>query len=253
MMAQFDSADADTSGELTYEEWEAAFGGNTEKRVLRELFDELDIDKDGRLSVNEFLEGLSGKTLQSPRRQAFPPAHPSSPPTLSGSRSAGVASKALVDPGTATEVETQGEARRKATGATVSREETDTTLLLLEIKGQMAEMQSHITRVLEQQHQHSQELLMLRTQGLPSCKLGEDGGTAPSQGLTCEGGSASHHCHAPNSANGSLQGLRKDQAMADQVNVEVTPTGARQARPDVMGTMEMGDASRNGFPSEGRY
>jgi len=39
---------APTAEDLSYEELERAFGGNSEKQLLQELFDELDVDRNGR-------------------------------------------------------------------------------------------------------------------------------------------------------------------------------------------------------------
>jgi hypothetical protein len=52
----FHSIDADGSGEISFEEWEAGFGhDDVFSPHLRVLFDELDRDSDGLVSYQEFM------------------------------------------------------------------------------------------------------------------------------------------------------------------------------------------------------
>ena len=58
--AAFARADIDGSGDLTFDEWHLAFGGEggVEADVLRALFDEFDADQNGCVSLAEFQAGL---------------------------------------------------------------------------------------------------------------------------------------------------------------------------------------------------
>ena len=58
--AAFARADIDSSGDLTFDEWQLAFGGEegVEADVLRALFDEFDADQNGCVSIAEFQAGL---------------------------------------------------------------------------------------------------------------------------------------------------------------------------------------------------
>lgn len=54
--AFFGLADADKSGDISFEEWEHALGGSFEAGALRVVFDEMDYDKSGSISLSEFTE-----------------------------------------------------------------------------------------------------------------------------------------------------------------------------------------------------
>ena len=54
----FASADADGSGDLSFEEWERAFGDKVDRAALETLFEEMDSNKDGKMSWQEFKDGL---------------------------------------------------------------------------------------------------------------------------------------------------------------------------------------------------
>merc|ERR1719183_728365 len=54
----FVRADTDGSGDLSFEEWERAFGGQIDSAALKSLFEEMDSNKDGRVSWQEFKDGL---------------------------------------------------------------------------------------------------------------------------------------------------------------------------------------------------
>ena len=55
----FRSIDADGSGEISFEEWEAGFGhDDIFSPHLRVLFDDLDADSDGMVSYAEFMEAI---------------------------------------------------------------------------------------------------------------------------------------------------------------------------------------------------
>jgi exonuclease VII small subunit len=60
LKAAFARADIDGSGDLTFDEWHLAFGGEggVEADVLRALFDEFDADQNGCVSLAEFQAGL---------------------------------------------------------------------------------------------------------------------------------------------------------------------------------------------------
>lgn len=54
----FEGADADESGDLSLEKFEAAFGSAADAEVVRQLFRELDSNGDGLVSCQEFKDGL---------------------------------------------------------------------------------------------------------------------------------------------------------------------------------------------------
>ena len=54
----FARADVDGSGDLSFEEWERAFGDQVDSAALKVLFDEMDSNKDGKVSWQEFKDGL---------------------------------------------------------------------------------------------------------------------------------------------------------------------------------------------------
>jgi hypothetical protein len=49
----------DSSGDLSYEEWEGAFGNDVDKASLKALFEEMDENADGKVSLQEFKDGLA--------------------------------------------------------------------------------------------------------------------------------------------------------------------------------------------------
>lgn len=61
----FAEADADGSGDLTFEEWERAFSADEamDTTALRSFFDECNADRSGKVSLEQFKEGL--KSVQS--------------------------------------------------------------------------------------------------------------------------------------------------------------------------------------------
>jgi len=54
----FARADADRSGDLSFEEWEHALGDQIDSAALKALFEEMDSNKDGKVSWQEFKDGL---------------------------------------------------------------------------------------------------------------------------------------------------------------------------------------------------
>ena len=54
----FKRADADCSGDMSFEEWERAFGDQVDRAALEALFEEMDSNKDGKVSWQEFKDGL---------------------------------------------------------------------------------------------------------------------------------------------------------------------------------------------------
>jgi len=59
----FRAADTDHSGELSYEELEAAYGHVIGPSLLRKVFDQVDEDKSGEISLDEFKKALESGTL----------------------------------------------------------------------------------------------------------------------------------------------------------------------------------------------
>jgi hypothetical protein len=59
----FSSIDSDGSGEISFEEWERAFGNTAFSPYLRTLFDEIDTDRSGFVSYKEFMEVVKSDQL----------------------------------------------------------------------------------------------------------------------------------------------------------------------------------------------
>lgn len=63
VLAAFQRADTDNSGDLSLQEWKEEFGDNVDVNVLRKVFDKTDRNRDGKVSVEEFKQAFAREGL----------------------------------------------------------------------------------------------------------------------------------------------------------------------------------------------